>query len=106
VIRLAAILALVLAQITLAVAAGVPRFNIKATCRQAQPLAGSGDKNVYQGCVVSEVEARKQLAKLWRSFKDSSRRSCVGETQIGGVPSYVDLLSCLQLDKEAGSLPQ
>ena len=105
-IRLAAILALPLAQTTLAVAAGVPRFNIKATCRQAQPLSGSGDKNVYQGCVDSEVEARKQLTKLWRSFKDISRRSCVGETQIGGVPSYVDLLSCLQLDKEAGSLPQ
>ena len=105
-IRLTAILALVLTQTTLAEAAGLPRFDIKATCRQAQPLLGTGDKNVYQGCVDSEVEARKQLAKLWQSFKDSSRRSCVGETQIGGVPSYVDLLSCLQLDKEAGSLPQ
>lgn len=104
--RLAAIAALVLAQTTLAVAAGVPRFDIKATCREAQPLSGSGDQNVYQGCVVGEIEARKQLAKLWRSFKDGSRRSCVGEAQIGGVPSYVDLLSCLQLDKEAGSLPR
>jgi hypothetical protein len=88
------------------VAAGVPRFNIKATCRQAQPLSGLGDKSVYRGCVDSEVEARKKLAKLWRSFKVSSRMSCVGETPIGGIPSYVDLLSCLQLDKEAGSLPQ
>lgn len=105
-IRLATILALGLLQTTLAAAAGVPRFDIKASCRQAQPLSGSGDKDVYQGCVDSEVSARKQLAKLWRSFKDSSRRSCVGESQIDDVPSYVDLLTCLQLDKEAGSLPQ
>lgn len=105
-IRLTTILALILAQTILAVAAGLPWFDVRATCRQAQPLMGSGDKDVYQGCVDSEVEARKRLSKLWRSFKDSSRRSCVGETQIGGVPSYVDLLSCLQLDKKAGSLPQ
>jgi hypothetical protein len=105
-IRLTTILALIVAQITLAIAAGLPRFDIRATCRQAQPLSGSGDKEVYQGCVDSENEARDRLAKSWRSFKSSSRRDCLGETQIGGVPSYVDLLSCLQLGKEAGSLPQ
>src|ERR1700730_14228610 len=104
-IRLAAIFALILAQATLAVAAQPPRFNIKATCRQAQPLSGSGDKSVYQGCVDSEVEAQKQLYKIWQTFKPSSQRSCASETQIGGAPSYVDLLTCLQLDKEAGSLP-
>jgi hypothetical protein len=106
VIRLTAILALVLAQFTVAAAAGLPRFNIRATCRQAQPLLGSGDKDVYQGCMDSEVQARERLAKSWLSFKNGSRKNCVGETQIGGVPSYVDLLSCLQLEKEAGSLPQ
>jgi hypothetical protein len=105
-IRLTAVLALILAQVTLAAAAGLPRFNIRATCRQAQPLLGSGDKDVYQGCVDSEIQARKRLAKSWLSFKNGSRTNCVGETQIGGVPSYVDLLSCLQLEKEAGSLPQ
>ena len=54
----------------------------------------------------SEVQARKQLAKSWLSFKNGSRTNCVDETQIGGVPNDVDLLSCLQLEKEAGSLPQ
>jgi hypothetical protein len=104
--RLTTILVLILAQTTLAAAAGLPRFDIRTTCRLAQPFLGAGDKSAYQGCVDSEAEARKRLARLWRSFKDSSRRGCVAETQIGGVPSYVDLLSCLQLDKEAGSLSQ
>src|ERR1700730_10364189 len=102
-IRLAAIFALTMAQTTLAVAAQPPRFKIKAPCRHAQPLSGSDDKSVYQGCVDGEVEAQKQLAKIWRTFKPSSQRSCASETQIGGAPSYVDLLTCLQLGKEAGS---
>ena len=61
-IRLTTILALIFAQPTLAVAAGLPRFDIRATCRQAQPLLGSGDQNMYQGCVDSENEARVRLA--------------------------------------------
>jgi hypothetical protein len=84
-------------------AAGPPRFNIRATCRQAEPL--SGDKSVYQSCVDEEVSARKQVVSTWASYRSRSLRSCVGETRIGGAPSYVDLLTCLQFDKGAPSLP-
>jgi hypothetical protein len=31
---------------------------------------------------------------------------CVGEADIGGTPSYVDLLTCLQLAKDARQLPK
>jgi hypothetical protein len=82
-------------------AAQPPRFNIKATCRQAEPL--SGDKSVYQSCVDEEVYARKQVVASWSSFRPRTQRSCVSETRIGGAPSYVDLLTCMQLDK--GALP-
>jgi hypothetical protein len=84
-------------------AAEPPRFNIKSTCRQAEPL--SGDKSVYQYCVDEEVRARKQVVSSWASYRSRSQRSCVAETRIGGAPSYVDLLTCLQLAKGAPSLP-
>ncbi|MBV9136458.1 MAG: hypothetical protein JO357_05325, partial [Hyphomicrobiales bacterium] len=29
------------------------------------------------------------------------RSTCTKETNIGGAPSYVELLTCLQLDKQA-----
>jgi hypothetical protein len=103
-IKFAAVLTLVIAQTALAQAAQPPRFNIRATCRQAQPL--TGDKSVFQSCVSEERGARKTLAKGWSTFKSTSRRSCMEEAQTGGTPSYVDMLTCLQLDKEAGSLPQ
>ena len=97
------VLGLLLAQ-SAAVAAQPPRFNIKATCREAQPL--SGDKSVYQGCVDEELSARKKVIASWSSFRSGWQKSCVAETEIGGAPSYVDLLTCLQFDKGAASLPQ
>jgi hypothetical protein len=106
-IRTAAILAMLqVAQLGLAEAATQPpRFDIKATCRQAQPL-GSDDKNVYQGCVQAELDAQRQLAKQWRSFKPDSQRTCTADAVSDGTPSYVELLTCLQFTKDAAALPQ
>jgi hypothetical protein len=103
-IKLAAVFTLVVAQTALAEAAQLPKFNIAATCRAAQPL--TGDKSVFQSCVSEETAARSKLAKSWSTFKPSSRTSCAEEAQTGGTPSYVDMLTCLQLDKDAGALPQ
>jgi hypothetical protein len=77
-----------------------PELDVKATCRRAQPLSqGQGD--AYQGCLNDETAAQKELARLWSTFKASSQRTCTEETKIGGAPSYVELLTCLQLDQQA-----
>jgi hypothetical protein len=49
-----------------------------------------------------EADAQKDLIKTWSTFKPSAQAICVQETKIGGAPSYVEALTCLQLDKEAG----
>jgi hypothetical protein len=82
-----------------------PKFNIKSTCRQAQPL-GTSDKDVYQGCVQAEVEAQRQLAKQWGTFKPDSQRTCTADAVSDRAPSYVELLTCLQFTKDAAALPQ
>jgi hypothetical protein len=48
-----------------------------------------------------ETEAQKELVKSWTSFKPGAQATCVQETKIGGAPSYVELLTCLQLDQQA-----
>jgi hypothetical protein len=83
-----------------AVAAGPPKLNIQATCKRAQPLS-SGEKDAYQSCANDENDAQKELVKTWSSFKAAAQSTCVQETMIGGAPSYVELLTCLQLDKQA-----
>jgi hypothetical protein len=78
----------------------LPKLDIKGTCRRAQPLAG-GEKSAYQGCFDDEVEAQRELSRTWFDFKPRARSTCTQETHIGGAPSYVELLTCLQLDKQA-----
>jgi len=78
----------------------LPKLDIKATCRRAQPLS-EGQKSAFDSCINDETEAQKQLSRNWFSYKESSRRICTQETQIGGAPSFVELVTCLELDKQA-----
>jgi hypothetical protein len=77
----------------------LPKLDIKATCRRAQPL--SGQQSAYQGCINDETDAQRELSRTWFDFKPGPRSTCTQETNIGGAPSYVELLTCLQLDKQA-----
>jgi hypothetical protein len=72
----------------------MPKFNLQQTCGGSAP-SGAGDTS--RGCMDSEQDARKELERRWTSFKPDSRRTCAQETQIGGSPSYVEVLTCLEL---------
>jgi hypothetical protein len=77
----------------------LPKFDIKATCRRAQPI--SGEKGAFQSCIDDEAQAQKDLSRSWFSFRAASRATCTQETRIGGAPSFVELITCLELDKQA-----
>lgn len=74
----------------------VPRFDINTMCRDAPRLEGS-NTDPYQSCVRDETEARGQLERQWASFDLRQREMCAQETTIGGAPSYVDMLTCIQI---------
>jgi hypothetical protein len=78
----------------------LPKLDVKATCRRAQPL--SGLQTSYQGCLNDETDAQRELSRTWFDFKPGPRSTCTRVTNIGGAPSYVEVLTCLQLDKQAG----
>ena len=82
--------------------AGVPHFNIRAICAP-EHRAGSNavDRASYRGCLSDEAAARRTLIKRWPTFDVAERRTCAAESQIGGAPSYVAMLTCVQLGSEA-----
>ena len=80
----------------------LPKLDIKATCRRAQPLS-VGEKSAFQSCMDGEVRAQKQLSHKWSSFKAAARAICTQETRIGGAPSFVELITCLELDQQAAA---
>jgi hypothetical protein len=55
-------------------------------------------------CVADEQGAMEQVQNQWPQFHETDKTQCIGETQIGGTASYVDLLTCLQLAKDARQL--
>jgi hypothetical protein len=77
-----------------------PRFDVQATCKAAQPLSAQ-DTNPYESCMRDETAAERQLRDIWSSAAVSQRNMCGQEAQIGGTPSYVDMLTCLQLAQGA-----
>jgi hypothetical protein len=79
-----------------AAAQQVPRLNIEATCRAEKPLV-AGDPNPYEGCMRDETDAERQLQAMWSSTAAAQRERCGREAQLGGSPSYVDMLTCLQM---------
>jgi uncharacterized protein YecT (DUF1311 family) len=96
-------------QLVMTVADAVPEFDMARGCRldstQAFDLS-TGQNETVQRCVADEQQALTQLQTQWSQFRSSDKAECTEEADIGGTPSYVDLLTCLQAAKLAGQLPK
>jgi hypothetical protein len=97
------------AQLVVRVADVVPKFDIARGCRldSAQAFDPSAGMNeTIKRCVADEQGAMEQLQKQWPQFHETDKTQCIEETKIGGTASYVDLLTCLQLAKDARQPPK
>jgi hypothetical protein len=93
--------ALLAAQLTLSVADQVPKLDVVPGCRGAAVM---GMGATLQNCVAAEENAQQQLAKEWAHFPRSDKASCTQE--VGGFePSYVELLTCLEVARDAKQVP-
>lgn len=77
----------------------VPNWNVGPSCRETANFALS-DSQTAESCIADEAEARDELTKKWLSYVPAARARCAAEAGLGGDPSYVELLVCLDLDKE------
>ena len=80
-------------------AGGVPNFDIGSVCRR------SIDPTVETpgGCNVDEQSARDQLVKSWTQYSPAERSRC--ESAMTELPSYAELITCLEMMREAKTLP-
>ena len=84
--------------------ADMPKFSVEPTCR---PVAtGATPQRQQDACVRDENQARSVLQKQWSGFTLADRQRCTAMTNMDGLPSYVELLTCLQTADEAAKLPQ
>ena len=91
--------ALVVSSYLMTVADAVPAFDVKPTCR------GTETARLYLGrtmesCVQSEEATRDQLKKSWGEFSAADKTECVSAVKIGGLPSYTELITCLEMRRD------
>ena len=93
----------VAAQLLISASAGPPEFNVEPTCRAVAARAMSGSP--AKACLRSEKDARQQLKEQWSQFTAGDRSRCLSLSTMGGIPSYVELLTCLEISRAARGLP-
>ena len=88
-----------------ALADDVPTYDVRSTCRaESQDGPGAG---TTAACLADEQKARETLVAQWAQFAPESKRSCAQlEGVTAGLRSYVELLTCLQIAKDAKSPPK
>ena len=95
---------LLLASCSIAYAQGVPKIDVAPTCRSA--AQGSlGMQQDFESCQKSEQGARDVLVQQWASFLAADRGSCYRLTTTGTPGTYTELLTCLEMKRDARKLP-
>jgi hypothetical protein len=93
---------------TSAAAKRMPTLNVRPSCEAVaaraamEQIQGSNVRDVAS-CMRSENDARDQLAKEWAQFPRGDQQRCTSVTKTGGIPSYVELLGCLERHRDVRS---
>lgn len=84
-------------------------LNVDPICRGIARHTGSpgvrgGPDLSYRSCAANQLRVRKHLALQWGSFSRAARTNCIGSVNAGGLPSYTELLTCLQIAPAAAHM--
>lgn len=90
------------ASLVLAVADELPNINVEASCKAFEGF-GLAIPHTLESCVQDENAAKAELGKSWSTYPPAVRSRCVAETMISD-PSYVDVLTCLQMAQDVDAM--
>ena len=83
----------------------VPILKVEPSCKAAG-AAGLMLGRTADSCMNDEKSAREDLVKTWSSFSGDDKTHCLSMVSTGGAPSYVELLSCLEMSRDAKKIAQ
>jgi hypothetical protein len=78
-----------------AIADAVPKFDIARECQ-----GEGGATEVQKRCAEDETQARARLQTEWTQFTPSAKIQCIQETSMDGTPSYVEFVTCLEMERD------
>ena len=80
----------------------VPKFSVERTCRPAAVASILPGRDA-SACQRDESDARTKLEQDWTQYSAAQRAQCAGFAALDRAPSYVELLTCLEMAKQAKS---
>jgi len=80
-----------------------PQLDVQSSCNAVASRGLNG--RTSEACMDEENSAQKTLRDKWKQFSSSQRSRCSGLVQTGGPPSYVELLTCLEMAEQAQKIP-
>jgi hypothetical protein len=83
----------------------VPTLKVEPSCKAAG-VEGVITGRTADSCLNDEKAAREELVKNWSSFSGDDKTHCLSMVSTGGSPSYVELLSCLEMSRDAKKIAQ
>jgi hypothetical protein len=80
----------------------VPKLNYGPSCKAAAQTGLAGRNQ--DACKADEETAHTKLQEEWSTFNAEQRRQCLTLSKLGGPPSYVELLTCLEMARDAAKV--
>jgi hypothetical protein len=87
----------------IALAGELPRLNVGPSCDAAARGAVVAGRN-KAACMSDEDAALDVLKKNWSKYAGDNKTQCIGTVSTGGPASYVELLSCLEIMRDARAI--
>jgi hypothetical protein len=86
----------------------VPIINVEKTCKDS--VAADKGANIalaqpLENCISDENTAKQQVDAVWSTYPAQVRERCEQEATLLGEGSYVDLLTCMQMNDSARLTP-
>jgi len=83
----------------------LPKFDTSKSCKAAFTAYTGTDKARYETCLKEEKDAGAQIGSTWAQWPPRDRAHCAQLAALGGTPSYVEMLTCLQIARDTKTLP-
>jgi hypothetical protein len=82
---------------------GPPVLQVGPSCEAAGRGAVVLGRN-KEACLADETTAQDTLKQNWPKYASNDKTSCIGMAKTGGPASYVELLSCLEIMRDARNI--
>jgi hypothetical protein len=79
----------------------MPIFDIARECKSE-----GGSNEEEKRCADDETHARDKLQMEWIQFTAKARTQCYEEASTDGTSSYVELLTCLEMERDVMRSPK